>query len=173
MMNKEQKIFLKENWFRISIIVVILILSLVLYQGLVVGGKSNSPKQETSNIDTLKLSMQCRDDGERKLQEDKNMATSEKYKTGIVNCYYMEPAFIFNHSLNTCLYSGGYTCDLVNVYKEGFSKGEHVKQWERHIVDIYSNKTLASVYIEDSSNISDWVQTQISDFWNKSAELGF
>lgn len=172
-MNKEQEIFLKDNWFKVSIIIAILVLSWVLYKGFVVNNYSVIQQKQLNNTDTLKLSMQCKEDGEKKLQEDKDTAVREKYTSGITNCYYIEPSYLFSQYLNTCLYSGGYTCDLDGLIKEGFLKGQHAKRWERHIVDIYSNKTLASVYVENSSNVPDWQQKLITDFWDESKKLGF
>ena len=155
--------FIKENWFKVGMVISILILAIFIFK---------SPL-EISDADYLKLSIQCREDGEKLLQEDKNTATQYKYKEGIVNCYYMEPNFIFNRELNTCLYSGGYSCELQNKQTEGVFKGLPSTRWNRRIVDVYSNKSFADVYVENSSNVEDWNLKLIENFWEKSKSLGF
>jgi hypothetical protein len=163
-------VFIKQNWFKIGILVAVLVLALSIY------GRDKPHNTQASPLNsekTLAMAMQCRKDGELKLQEDKDAATNERYSAGVSNCYYLEPSYIFNKDLNTCLYSGGYTCDLTKKNTEGIFKGDNAKRWLRHIIDIYTNKTLAEVYVPDSSTVADWLSKQIDEFWNKSKELGF
>jgi len=170
------KNFLKENWFKVSMIIAVIILSFVLYKGMITDkeDKAKLALKESNTAENLKLSMQCRTDGEKKFQEDKDEATRDRFKPENVDCYYFDPSYVFNNNLNTCLYSGGYTCDLKNIYyKESIFKGENAKTWTRHIVDVYTNKELASLWIEDSSNVSDLLQKRINDFWDESKILGF
>jgi hypothetical protein len=159
--------WIKENWFKVGVIVAILILAYSIYDG------KNVQVAEINAEDSLNKSMQCRKDGEQRFEEDKNTATQEKYKSDVVNCYYFEPNYIFNQKLNTCLYSGGYTCDLTKKQTEGIFKGDYAKRWTRHIVDIYSNKPLAEASVDDSSSVPEWLQTQISQFWEESRGFGF
>jgi len=168
------KKFIKENWFKLGLLLILALGVFVFYQDNKKTPNTEKIVTETRNEGTnIVLAKQCREDGEKLLQEDKETATRKKQETGVVDCYYMEPHFIFNSDLDTCLYSGGYTCDLLDFHKEGILKGEHVKQWERHIIDVYTNKTLEFVYVEDSSDVPSWKQEEITNFWNKSSELGF
>jgi len=161
--------WLKQNWFKVGLILAILILAYSIYGG------GPSAGSDRSSADSIKLSMQCKVDGEKKLQEDKDTATRLKYERDVVDCFYMEPEYLYNDKLNTCLYYGGYTCDLTKKYPEGsgFFAGEYAKRWTRHIYDVYTNKSLADVSVLDSSDVSEWTQGMISDFWEKSKELGF
>lgn len=141
----------------------------VIYLPKVSQAKIIQAKQELA----IKNQQQCRKDGEKLLQEDKDTATRKKSDRGTLNCYYMEAAFIYNDSLNTCLYSGGYSCELNKLYPNGIFKGSPVSKWTRHIIDVYSNKTLEQTSVNDSSAVSDWESKSIDDFWEKSREYGF
>lgn len=168
--DKKLQIFLKEHWFKIGILIIFVIGIIIFYQG----SLDNQLISNTTNSENnLALAKQCREDGEKIHQENIDTATRKKLESEIVNCFYMEPAFIFNSELDACLYSGGYTCDLKEIHTDGFFKGDNVTQWSRQIVDIYTNKTIESVYVENSANVEDWKRKQIDDFWSKSEELGF
>ena len=158
-------LFLKENWFKVSIIIILTIIAFLIF--------NNNRIYQKNTGGSIVLAKQCREDGEKLLQEEVEIANSKENESNIINCYYMDPEFIFNPNLQTCLYSGGYTCELNGFYKDGPFQGHHITSWQRRIVDIYTNKELKSVYVEDSSNIEDWKHKLIEDFWSKSTELGF
>ena len=159
--------WLKENWFKIGLLIILLILLGVFYSSLTIW------QARTNEANSLKLSQQCSKDGDKLLKLDQQIATDLQYKNGATKCYYMESLYIYNQKLNTCLYSGGYTCDLIAVITDGIFKGEHARQWTRHIIDVYSNKDLVSVSVNDSSSVSDWEREMIDDFWAKSRNFGF
>ena len=161
-------IFIKDNWFKVALIFALLVLAYVIY---------NSPilfkNNQTGGNKNITLVKQCREDGEKYFQKDLEEINSKKYRNGVLNCYYWDPIYIFNSKLNTCLYSGGYSCELESVIKEGIMTGEHPVQWRRHITDVYTNKVLAEVYISDSSSVTDWEQKAIDDYWKESEKFGF
>jgi hypothetical protein len=163
--------FMKENWFKIGILLVAVI-------GLItISGRSNVdktvPKNETLDKNSFLIAKQCREDGEKILQNDIDAATMLRQQTDIVECFYEKPEYIFNHDLNTCLYFGGYSCKLTKLHEEGFLKGTNATRWKQHVLDVYSNKTLASIFVEDSSAVDDLKGNMIDEFFKESEQLGF
>ena len=75
--------------------------------------------------------------------------------------------------MNTCLYYGGYTCDLAKTQTDGIFKGMPSTRWSKHITDIYTNKSLADVYVDDPSDVADWNMKMIENFNNEVERLGF
>lgn len=165
------KNFLQENWFKLGVMLAILVLAGAIYSG---GVPKNFPVQNppVGSIEKLRLAKQCNEDGQKSFQEDKDSATRDKSGADIVNCYYFEPKFIYSSNLNTCLYSGGYTCDLTKVRNDDPFKGEYATRWYRRIVDVYTNETLVDVRINDSSDVQEWEQRAIGVFWSESAKFG-
>lgn len=120
----------------------------------------------------LELSKQCKIDAQKNLEGDINEATTEKQKSDVRDCFYLPPVYSFNKELNTCLYYGGYTCDLKKVSQDGIFKGLPSVRWSKHITDVYTNKTLKQVYVEDSSNVEEWTKQQIDEFNTEFTRLG-
>jgi len=100
-------------------------------------------------------------------------ATQEKLKADVSDCFYLPPMYLFSKELNTCLYYGGYSCDLKKFHKDGIFKGESFKRWSKHITDVYTNKNVIDVYVEDSSNVAEWNMEFINEFNDKATQLGF
>lgn len=161
--------WLQKNWFPVSVVTLLVFIAFASYEKEVSLPLGNLLASEETN---LARSKECREDGQALLEEDKQTATQEKWSNDVVNCFYMEPQFLFNKTLNTCLYSGGYTCDLTAQHSEGFLAGEPHKRWQRHIIDVYTNKKLASVFISNSAEVSEWQSDQITEFWAEAAQLG-
>ena len=163
--------FIKENWFKIGVLIVF---AFFVYKGIApVGSKNLIEKNNTSDAKSLELAKQCKTDSQKNFQEDMDSATREKYKSGVKDCFYFPPQYSFNKELNTCLYYGGYTCDLTKTHTDGLFKGMPITRWSKHITDIYTNKSLTDVYVDDSSDVSDWNMKMIYDFNDKAKELGF
>lgn len=166
------KKFLIKNWFKLGLIMVMLILAGVIF---LIGDRDsqNEIKSTLGSKERLDLAVQCREDGESLFQEDKDTASRLRYEKGVLNCYYVEPNFVFNEELNTCLYSGGYSCDLNEKQKDGFLAGTNAKRWERHIIDIYTNKTIVDSWVLNTNDVSELENNRIEEFWGKSEKLGF
>jgi len=161
------KRFLKENWFKIGLLLVLVVLAAVIYFVY-----KNWRVNETAS-ESLKLAQQCNQDGQKLLRADQDTATSLQNQRNATTCYYMEPEYLYNQKLNTCLYSGGYTCNLTNTITSGFLKGQPATSWTRHIIDVYSNNTLAVAGVDDSSNVTDFENKLIKSFWDEASKLGF
>src|SRR3989338_11279105 len=172
-MSVHQTEWLKENLLKVVVIVLLVVVVSGFYNP---SEKSTNPEPVVANENKqvpLELAKQCRQDGEALFEEDKSTATKNMYQDGALKCYYMEPQFIFNTQLNTCLYSGGYSCDLTTKHSSGLLEGQPETRWSRRIVDVYTNKTINSVYIENSGNVSDWQRTMINEFWKQAYGFGF
>jgi hypothetical protein len=161
------KNWLKKNWFRVGLLLALVVLSGVIYF-VYANWRANANAAES-----LKMAQQCNQDGQKLLKADQDTATSLQYQGNATACYYMDPAYVYNQKLNTCLYSGGYTCNLINIITSGFLKGQPATSWTRHIIDVYSNNTLAEVSVAGSSNITSVENNMVKSFWDESNKLGF
>ena len=166
--------FIEKNRYKIGLGIALVLLALFGYKTFVSGTSGKvAEKSSVSDTKSLELARQCKADGQKNLQEDIDQATNEKYKSGVADCFYDEPLYLFSKDLNTCLYQGGYTCDLNKINNTGIFKGSPAKRWSKHITDVYTNKSLYDVYVEDSSDIPDWLSKQITDFNGNAERLGF
>jgi hypothetical protein len=163
---------IKDNQINILFVALILLSTFAFYW-FITRPEQILKKQELEKENYLKLSMQCKKDGEKKLEEDKALATSEKQSPDVEDCFYEDPKYFFNKELNTCLYYGGYTCDLKKKNPEGLFKGDSAKRWSQHIVDVYTNTTLTEAYVEDSSSVPDWKMKEIEKMGEEATRLGF
>jgi uncharacterized protein (DUF4415 family) len=154
-------------------VIVVALCSVIYYYFHVLVPEQVQKRVEQEKEDFLKLSIQCKKDGEKKLEDDIKIATSLRSDNDVIDCFYQEPKYVFNKEMNTCLYYGGYTCDLKKIHSDGVLKGLSVTRWQKHVVDVYTNKTLKEIYIDDSSDVSDWKFKEIEAFDSESDQLGF
>lgn len=155
--------FLKENLFKLAIVLAILVGSISLaYYFVFYLPEINEIKAAAASVkQEMEHQQKCREVGQKAYEEDKKL-NGENLR---------EPQFSYNAELNTCLYGGGYT----NTYKvcEGGLLSYCTRgSWERFVRDAYTNQDILAIF-NHTSDGRNWTHSteEIVEFENQYNEL--
>lgn len=136
------KNFLKENWFKVGILIAVLIMTFGISYYFMVSLPNKNDAETLTN-----LQLKCQELGEKMYQVEKQ----DNPDTLVI-----PPEYKFNKDLNTCIYSGGVIgiSSIINKY----------------IIDLYTNQEIIS-YAYDSGgtlygNSDSWAEEYQKLFFN-------
>lgn len=152
--------FLKENWFKLIIAIMIVVVGLSVAYYYV----SFLPQKERTRLEQQKQEQLAKEIKEQTAQKEKcreiGTRAYESYKSihqGVD--YFFEPEFKFNKELNTCIYSGGY------------SRGNY---WDRFVKDAFTDRIIILTYnfIDEKDERQEEMDAKrIELFWEKYEKL--
>lgn len=156
--------FLKDNWFKLGIIIILLIAALSVAYYFVVF----IPQKERAKTEQQKQEQLVRDQ-EKDLEQQENCReagtkaySDHKRNNPLSAGYFFDPEFYFNKTLQLCLYSGGYS---QNNY------------WERWVKNSFTDATIIMTYnftdgvIDFNKPVDEATTKRIESFWDKYEEL--
>ena len=142
--------FIKQNWFKLGILAVLLIIafSFLYYFVVFIPLKEKVKTEQLTQEKDLEQQAKCAEAGKEAYEDYKQ---SNPISVG----FFFEPQFYFNKTSQQCIYDGG----INQVLEHGY--------WERFIKNSYTNETLASVW----QNTKQPSQKEVNAFWDKHKEL--
>ncbi len=158
--------WLKNNWFKLGILVVFLIFvfSLFYYFVVFIPQKEKVKTEQLTQEKYLEQQEKCREAGIKAYKED-------ALRYGANNM--LEPKYVYNKNLNLCLYSGGYINeDLSSGQCGDIIKHSCKSYWERWVKNSFTNESIISV-VNFTNERGEWMTDSetIDKFWEEHKRL--
>ena len=165
-MKEKIKNFLKNNWFKMGILIVFLLVafSLLYYFAIFIPQKEKVKTEQLTQEKYLEQQEKCREAGVKAYKED-----SLRY--GANNM--VEPKYVYNKNLNLCLYSGGYSQENLSSGQCGdIIKHSCDSYWERWVKNSFTNESIISVvnYTDKNGEYTNSSEI-INKFWDEHKQL--